>query len=188
MASRRKIKEPLVAYRIADRRFPIYSGAGAARQGSRWNSPGVEMIYAAGTFAGAILEKFAHVGDDRLPRSQAWVKITIPAGVSVETIEEEDVPGWDADDWDASREFGDRWIAEGRSAVLIVPCMVARDVEKNVIINPAHSDSRKVKVSEPKPVRWWDARIFGTDPSDLRPLSGKSSVVTKPRSRKKPGK
>lgn len=187
MASRRKAKEPIAAYRIADRRFPIYSGAGAAKQGARWNSPGVEVIYAAGTYAGAILEKVAHTGTDRLPRSQAWVKITIPAGISVETIEEEDLPGWDTDDLSASREFGDQWIAEGRSAVLVVPCKVARDVEKNILINPAHPEFRKIKVSEPKPVRW-DPRIFGTKPDDLDSL-GKSPLATKPQfQRRKSGK
>jgi RES domain-containing protein len=50
---------PLTAYRIADRRHPIFDGAGAARQGGRWNAPGRHLIHASVSFAGALLEQLA---------------------------------------------------------------------------------------------------------------------------------
>ena len=43
------------AFRIADRRHPIFDGTGAKLTGGRWNSPGRPVIYAAETFAGALL-------------------------------------------------------------------------------------------------------------------------------------
>lgn len=58
MASQRSERLPASwrAYRIADRRHKIFDGQGAATFGGRWNSPGRRVIYAAETFAGAMLE------------------------------------------------------------------------------------------------------------------------------------
>ena len=64
MASRRK--GPLRAYRIADVRQPIFDGNGAALYGGRWNSPGRRVIYAAETYAGAMLEKLAQANVGRI--------------------------------------------------------------------------------------------------------------------------
>ena len=61
---------PLTAYRIADRRHPIFDGAGATQQGGRWNSPGRPLIYASETFAGALLEQLARANIGTLPRTQ----------------------------------------------------------------------------------------------------------------------
>ena len=53
---------------------------------------------------------------------------------------------------------GDTWIRERRTAVLVVPSVVARR-EGNVLINPGHSDFAQITASEPEPVVW-DARLF----------------------------
>ncbi len=50
----------MLAFRIADKRFPIFDGTGARLVGGRWNSPGKAVIYAAETFAGAVLEVLVH--------------------------------------------------------------------------------------------------------------------------------
>jgi RES domain-containing protein len=47
-------------FRVADRRFPLFDGTGARIVGGRWNSPGRPLIYAAETFAGALLEVLVH--------------------------------------------------------------------------------------------------------------------------------
>src|SRR6266436_2721595 len=67
MASRRS--GPLRAFRIADMRHTIFDGSGAMIHGARWNSPGRRVIYAAETYAGALLEILVHASG-RIPRSR----------------------------------------------------------------------------------------------------------------------
>src|SRR4051812_21236748 len=75
------------AFRIADRRHPIFDGTGAYRSGARWNSPGRRIIYAADSYPGALLEMLAHSRIGKLPRTHAWIEIEIPADVSVEQFD-----------------------------------------------------------------------------------------------------
>jgi RES domain-containing protein len=147
------------AFRIADSRFPLFDGTGARLLGGRWNSPGFAMIYAAEMFAGAVLEILVHANLNRVPRRQASIQITIPSTVKRESVRPDDLQGWDAADQIASRIFGDRWIREQRSAVLLVPSVVTGGRERNVLINPEHPDSRLITATRPEPVRW-DRRLF----------------------------
>jgi RES domain-containing protein len=159
MASRPRRAEPLTFYRIADARHPIFDGTGAMLIGGRWNSPGHPVIYAAASYAGAMLERLVHAGTGRIPKNQKVVIIRIPVRVSVEAWTEERLPpGWRADDNLASRVFGDEWLVRRRSAVLIVPSVVAK-YEKNVVINPAHPDFKSIVASPPEDVNW-DTRLF----------------------------
>ena len=116
------------------------------------------MIYAAASFAGAMLERLAQTGISALPAFTASILISIPRGVEIEVVEDADVPGWDAADKGAGQAFGDRWLSERRTAVLTVPSIVAR-LERNVLLNPDHPDFKAITTTEPAPVIW-DARLF----------------------------
>jgi RES domain-containing protein len=146
-------------YRIADRRFPIFDGAGARLVGGRWNSPGRSVVYAAETFSGALLEILAHANLNRLPRTQAYIEIAIPDGIAIERIGMNDVPDWQNENQSAARVFGDQWLSQQRSAVLMVPSIVTRGIEHNVLINPEHPDFAGISTSEPQDVIW-DERLF----------------------------
>lgn len=160
MALRPKAAAAVTAYRIADARHPIFDSTGAALVGGRWNSPGHPVIYASLSYAGAMLELLAHAGTGRVPRNQKAVQIRIPARVSIEKRLLARMPaGWDRDDYIAARALGDAWLEKQRSAVLVVPSVVAK-YERNLVINPAHTDFRWITVTSPEPVAW-DARIFG---------------------------
>ncbi|TXC85478.1 RES family NAD+ phosphorylase, partial [Paraburkholderia azotifigens] len=88
-----------------------------------------------------------------------WVEARVPEDVSIERVNVEDLPvGWDAPDVQAARRFGDQWIEEARSAVLVVPSVVAR-AECNAVVNPAHPDAARLVVSTPQAVMW-DARLL----------------------------
>jgi RES domain-containing protein len=155
MVSRRN--GPIRAFRIADMRHTIFDGTGAMLYGARWNSPGRRVIYAAETYAGALLEILVHASGS-VPRSQGYVEIDIPAGVSIEVIPAQDVPGWDTPSFEEARELGDRWYDERRTPVLIVPSVVTR-VEGNVLINQEHPDFALIQASPPMAVRW-DERLW----------------------------
>lgn len=137
----------------------MFDGTGAMLQGARWNSPGKAVIYAALSYAGAMLEQLLHASTGRVPKNQRYVVIRIPAKVRVERRSRDELPsGWDQEDSRASRAFGDEWLASERSAVLLVPSVVA-ELETNVLVNPAHSHFRMIGASEPKTVKW-DERLF----------------------------
>ena len=57
-----------------------------------------------------------------------------------------------------------RWVQERRSEVLPLPSMVAR-IERNIVINPAHPEYRKINHGLHQPV-WWDERPFGAGEGD----------------------
>ncbi len=161
MASRpeRARRQALTAYRIADARHPIFDGTGASLIGGRWNSPGRPVIYAAASYAGAMLERLVHAGTGAIPKNQKVVVISIAARVARERWSLQALPlGWDREDAIASRAFGDAWLSAKRSAVLIVPSVIAK-YENNVVINPAHPDFRWIRASAPEAVVW-DVRLF----------------------------
>jgi RES domain-containing protein len=147
------------AFRIADRRHTLFDGTGAQRFGGRWNSPGRPMIYAAQTYAGALLEILVHAAIGRVPETLAWIRILIPESAAVETLAPSTLPKWDAEDQRASRAYGDAWLASGRTAVLVVPSMVTLGIEHNVLLNPAHAEFGAITASRAGEVRW-DRRLF----------------------------
>lgn len=146
------------AFRVADRRFPIFDGTGARLAGGRWNSSGHAIIYAAETYSGALLEVLVHSNLGRLPKTQAVVEITIPDNIAIEMLNPEAFPGWNAVDQSASRAFGDQWLQERRTVVLLVPSVVTGGRERNVLLNPEHPQFARVSASAPQNILW-DARL-----------------------------
>ena len=146
------------AFRIADRRRTIFDGTGAFLNGGRWNSRGRRVIYSSETYAGALLETLAHANIGKVPKTQAWIEIRFPEALKIEEATA-DIPGWDADDVLASRAYGDRWLEDRRTAVLVVPSMVPAGIERNVVINQDHPDFALLESSAPQEVAW-DVRLF----------------------------
>jgi RES domain-containing protein len=149
----------MFAYRIADARHPIFDATGAMLHGGRWNSVGFKVIYAAETYAGALLEVLVHSNLSQLPKNHRMVRIFIPNEIAIEAVSVHTVGEWDAEDMIASRAFGDRWIREQRTAVLQVPNVITQGRETNLIFNPMHSEFALIRTAEAEPVHW-DKRLF----------------------------
>lgn len=147
------------AFRIADRRFPIFDGTGARLAGGRWNSPGRPVIYAAETFAGAMLEVLVHANLGRVPKTHAVIEIAIPDTITTEIVSPEDLPGWDAEDQSLTRAFGDQWLDEGKAAVMFVPSIVTCGREHNLLLNSEHPAFKDITSSKPQDIVW-DERLF----------------------------
>ena len=146
-------------WRVAKKRHPAYDGTGASRHGGRWNSPGRPVVYAADSFAGAILEILAHVLRPRtLPGPHHAVRLEIPADL-VEILDPEDLPGWDERGSPETRRFGDAWLDDARGPVLAVPAVPSRPVGRLFLVNPLHPAAPEIEVSEPFDVPW-DERLF----------------------------
>ena len=150
----------LPIYRMGDSRHPLWDGTGAAMVGGRWNSPGKPVIYGALSYACAMLEILVHANIGRVPATQVHVVAEVPDHVATESIGAAQLPaGWDSDDLTVARQVGDQWLQQARTAVLIVPSVVAR-LEWIAVVNPLHPDAKHLTVSPNQPVVW-DQRLFG---------------------------
>ena len=146
-------------FRIADGRHPIWDGMGAAFVGGRWNSIGRQVIYASPSYSCAMLEILAHAGIGRIPKQQQYVCVDVPADTATEKFGLDALPqGWDTADSAIARAFGDRWLADARSAILLVPSVVAR-LDFIAVVNPAHPHAQRLVPSAQKNVVW-DDRLF----------------------------
>jgi len=155
-----KLDRTLTSYRIGDPNgvYPIFTATVSTLAPGRWNTPGSTVIYTSEHYSTALLEKLVH-GSGMLPPHQHFVTVTIPRGTSYETFSAPALPGWDMMPATVSKTFGERWVMERRSAILLVPSVIAR-VERNVLINPNHPEFGGIEVSLHEPV-YWDRRLFG---------------------------
>lgn len=144
--------EPETLWRIAKHTLKYQasdmSGDGAKRTGGRWHSKGVAAVYAATSIALATLETLAHLGNQISPRNAFLVKLTVPVSVwrTREIIEVADLPAtWLAEPPGLTTvELGDGWLAGLSSSLLLVPSVIIPE-EYNVLINPCHPDSSRIK-------------------------------------------
>ncbi len=159
----RTLPEAMRTYRIGDPagQFPVWSTEGAKRVSGRWHEVGAEVIYVSEHYSTAMLETLVH-WNGALPPNQHFIEVTIPRGTSYEIVTADSVPSWFQPSGEAARRFGRRWYVDNRSAILIVPCVVAR-MERNIVINRRHSDFGALAVGLETPV-WWDQRLFAPFP------------------------
>lgn len=157
--SHRRLDRDLTAWRIGDPQgeFPIWSDGGARRTAGRWHETGAAVIYASLSYSTAMLEKLVHF-NGVMPSGQHFIAIRIPTGTAYETVNPDLIEGWAEPNGNAARAFAAAWYREKRSAVLIVPSVVAR-MERNVVFNTLHPDFSGIEPGLETPV-WWDARLF----------------------------
>ncbi|MFG1359485.1 RES family NAD+ phosphorylase [Xanthobacter pseudotagetidis] len=157
----RILDRTLVGFRIGDPDgdYPIFDATGSTLSPGRWNTIASPLIYASEHYSTALLEKLVR-GSGRLPPNQHYVSITLPRGLSYEVFAPPSLPGWDAMPATVSKAFGARWCLEKRSAILLVPSVVAR-LDSNILINPAHPEFGLIEASLHQPV-FWDRRLFGS--------------------------
>ena len=132
------------------------SGEGARLYGGRWNSVGTSVVYSSGSKALAALESLVHLNppvifkyvaipiefDDALVE-----KVTV---LPVEWTEEPPPP--------ATKDIGDVWVKEARSAVLELPSVIVPG-EPNYLLNPAHPDFKKIVIGKSEPFSF-DPRLL----------------------------
>lgn len=126
-----------------------FDGEGARLHGGRWTSVGRPAVYTSGTVALATLEMLVHLDSAAPLAAYVLFAVTIPEK-TISVVDPMALPR----DWRTSpapaalRALGDRWLEEGRSAVLRVPSAVvgAVGVEFNYLLNPAHPDFHLVTI------------------------------------------
>jgi RES domain-containing protein len=145
------------AWRIVKTRHSAdaFSGEGARLFGGRWNSPGIAMVYTAGSTSLATLELLVHLNTSVLP-PYSICPVDFDASL-IEILDPATLPR----DWRQSpppislQTIGDDWISRGSSVVLRVPSAVIES-ENNYLINPAHKDFKKLVIGS--------MEVFDLDP------------------------
>jgi len=145
----------ITAWRVVKARHAstAFSGEGAKREGGRWNSPGVPVVYLAESRALAVLEVLVHLNANEFLKHYRVISATF-SDTLVSEIPAIELP----DNWKreppplSTMRLGDRWFASGKSAVLRVPSTIV-PAESNFLLNPGHPDYVKIKLGIPEPFR-----------------------------------
>jgi len=119
---------------------------------SRWNSTGKRIAYTGGNLALSCLEMLVHKSGASLASGDFSVSIIrIDDSLMINEITSEELlqrhKQWhQLINYPVTQEIGDKWLREGKSAILKVPSAII-DLEYNYLINPDHPDFSKVKIA-----------------------------------------
>lgn len=136
------------------------SGKGAALKGARWNSAGVELIYAAMNRSLAMAEVAVHLTLATIPSDYVMVTIYLPDNISLRKLSERNLPrNWNTFPHPISTQaIGDKFVTKNKYCVLKAPSVVTMG-DYNLLINPHHADFAKIKIIDITPFPF-DERIF----------------------------
>jgi len=152
----------MVVYRISKRSYiKDLSGTGAGLYGGRWNPPGINLLYAAGSISLACLEFLANNYHLMAPPDICLAKIEIPTG----TLKELDVNQL-PDHWDkkafipsSTQQIGADFVRANEQYALKVPSAIVSE-EYNYLLNPAHPDHQNTMIIEIVDPFTLDSRLF----------------------------
>ena len=138
------------AWRICKRKFiaMAFSGEGAFRFGGRWNSRGGRIVYLGGNPSIGALELM--VNTDEAEDLYRIPYVIIPVDFDETLLAR---PRSLPEDWKdyppppSCAMLGDRWLADGSTAILEIPSAVI-SLERNFIVNPLHKDFAQVKIGK----------------------------------------
>jgi RES domain-containing protein len=149
-------------YRVTRRKFvgkDPFDGQGAFLFGGRWSNIGTRVSYTSTHRSLAILEYRAHIDPALMPDDLVIATLEIPDDVVIAPIPT--LPkDWREYPAPASlRKIGDRFVAEGRSALMQVPSVLVPQ-ENNILVNPLHSDAKRI-IRQPSLVPFrYDRRLL----------------------------
>lgn len=139
-------------------RSPL-DGRGGLFASGRWHTPRRLVCYASDSLALASLEILVHCEPDLVPGDLVAVEINVPGSVTVEELDTDVLPrSWRRYPAPASlQRLGNAWLDRNSASVLRVASALVPS-ESNFLINPAHPDSRKLRVVRKAPFRF-DPRL-----------------------------
>jgi RES domain-containing protein len=126
-----------------------FSGEGARRYGGRWNSRNIRVIYASEHQSTAALEVFVHNKPFNPNEKYKAFRLEWPESLT-ERFPAEKLPA----NWRVfpspveTKEIGDRWVQERRSAVLALPSVIS-PADTNFLLNPEHRDFKRIRIAPP---------------------------------------
>lgn len=151
----------MILYRITRACYADLSGAGAKFRHGRWHGAGQPVLYTAATVALAAVEYAVHTGER--PLDAVLLELEVPDS-EIETIEDRlggPLPGNWAFVEKHTRDLGRVWLESLSSIGLSVPSVVI-PTERNVLLNPLHTEFRLVRERRRLPF-FFDHRLFRSE-------------------------
>jgi len=139
------------AWRIvrASRAQAAFTGEGAWRYGGRWNSPGVHVVYVSEHQSTAAFEVFANRVPFILEEKYKAFHLEWPDSLTELFPVKELPPNWRVcPPPRETKDIGDRWLRERRSAVLALPSAIS-PADTNFLLNPEHRDFKRIRIAPP---------------------------------------
>jgi len=147
-------------YRIAQEKYADdLSGNGARLFGGRWNSEGNFALYTSSTRALALLETLAHT-PAKLLQTKVYRLVTLQVSeVLIQGLDSKKLPaGWDTIEIRPfTQKTGDQFLLAKKNLLLAVPSVLLPE-ELNYVINPLHTDFKKVKIVNQRRIHF-DKRV-----------------------------
>ena len=136
------------------------TGNGAQLFGGRWNSEGVQALYTASSRSLALLETLAHTPAKMLQlKTYILITIFVPEAAEKQVIGFKELPGrWDASDIHPyTQKAGNNFLSQNKKLLFQAPSVLMPE-ENIFVINPLHTDMRKVKIVQKRRIQF-DKRI-----------------------------
>ncbi|HTQ57212.1 MAG TPA: RES family NAD+ phosphorylase [Bryobacteraceae bacterium] len=136
---------------------PGLDGTGGTFADGRWHTRGERVVYFGGSAAIVVLERLAHTDPDLLPDDLLLAHFEFPGNPA----RVEDFGGLPANwvqDERATRQIGGMWRRQGTACLLSVPSAILPE-EFNIVFNPQHSDSARLRPVSQRPFRF-DSRLI----------------------------
>jgi len=152
----------MIIYRLAIETYKNdLSGTGSKLFGGRWNSVGLAVLYTTENISLAVLEILVRTDMQTIPISYHLIKIDVPNAIEPQFITSDKLKKDWKNDIGYTQWMGDEFIKSGNSLLLKVPSAIV-DEENNYVINPKHSDFKRVKIIKVSKFQF-DKRLFLKD-------------------------
>ncbi|MCA1652976.1 MAG: RES family NAD+ phosphorylase [Sphingomicrobium sp.] len=139
-------------WRVSD--YASLDGRGGELFNGRWHHAGHRVVYTAEHSALALLETLVRYEVEQTPPPYQLLEIDVADQLPAVSFTDDVAPA----DQDLSMAWGDAWLEALAFPLARVPSSLA-PFAFNYLINPAHPDSRRIKVV--RHARYaWDARLF----------------------------
>jgi len=135
----------MIIYRLTNGKYANdISGTGSKLYGGRWNPPGIAVLYTSQYISLAILEILVRASKDTSPSSYTLLSFEIPENGIYELQYKKLKKEWQHDVI-YTQEIGKDFLEENQSLCIKVPSAIVPQ-ENNFLLNPLHSDFKKVKI------------------------------------------
>ena len=152
----------MIVYRISNAVYQNdLSGTGAKINGARWNSKGISMLYTSGHISLTVLEMLVNTNFKDYSIALDLLFIKLPDNETTSEITLSKIKENWKDDISYTKFIGDEFIKQNHALLLKVPSAVINE-EYNFLINPLHTDFKKVKIQKTKSF-WPDKRLFAIE-------------------------
>lgn len=135
----------MILWRISN--HPTLDGGGGLSLSGRWHTVGQRIVYGAPNPATALLEVLVHteIDIDDVPVNFRYLEIDAPDTLATEDVDTGGLGESWRTDLATTRRAGDRWLQSGSTALLRVPSVIV-PATWNVLVNPRHRESGKIRV------------------------------------------